>query len=291
MTVAVRSRPLPRRRLPGRLAVHRFGASGVTALLVLLGIVLAVSAGPLLWTADPDQTDLMNKYAPFSRAAPLGTDEFGRDILSRILHGGRLSLAGALLVLLGSSGVGLLVGALAGSFGGWLDALLGRLIDGLLALPGLVVALGIVGVLGKSFENLLLALVLTGWPWYARIYRGFVLREQRQTYVLAATALGVTRTRIVWRHIGPNVVGPALVLATVNLGNAVLSLASLSFLGLGVQPPRAEGGAMVNGARTLFQTHPWLIVAPGLAISATVLAVNILGDALRDVADPRYRPR
>lgn len=271
--------------------IRRLGPSGMLALVALAAIVLAVMIGPLLWRIDPDATNLTNKHAGLSRAAPLGTDEFGRDILSRLLHGGRLSLAGAIVILAGSSGLGLALGALAGALGGRADALLSRLIDALLALPGLVVALGIVGVLGKSFANLLLALVITGWPWYARIYRGFVLREGRQPYILAASSLGATRWRIIWGHIGPNIVGPALVLATVNLGNAVLALASLSFLGLGVQPPRAEWGAMVNGARTLFQTHPWLIVAPGLAISATVFTVNILGDALRDAADPRRRPR
>jgi len=257
--------------------------------LVLVGIIGIVIVGPWLWTADPDQTNLANRFAAFSSAAPLGTDNFGRDILSRLLHGGRVSLLGALIVLIGSSGIGLAMGALSGSLGGKVDALLSRLIDALLALPTLVVALGIVGAMGKSFSNLVIALVLTGWPWYARVYRGFVLRETKQMYVLAATAIGVPRAQILWRHIGPNIFSAILVLAAVNLGNSILSLASLSFLGLGVQPPQAEWGAMVNSSLTYFQIHPWLIIAPGLAISLTVIAVNLLGDALRDLADPRTR--
>jgi peptide/nickel transport system permease protein len=242
-----------------------------------------------VWTADPETIDLTNKYAPFSGESPLGTDDYGRDILSRLMHGGRRTIAGAALVLLGSSGVGLAVGALAGASGGRFGDLLSRVIDAFLGLPSLVIALAIVGALGKSFPNLLLALVLTSWPWYARIYRSFFVKERSQEYVYAATCLGAAPTRIIWRHIGPNVFGPALVIATVNLGNAMLSLAALSFLGLGVQPPTAEWGAMVSDARFHFQTHPWLIIAPGLAISLSVISVNILGDALRDALDPRPR--
>lgn len=286
VTRSVRSMSSPPRRRP-RLAA--LGGVGLCAALACLILVAAAIVGPLLWAVDPNQTNLIEKFAGASRAHPLGTDEFGRDLLARLLHGARLSIAGALLVVVGSTAVGLSVGVLCGALGGKVDLLLGRLVDALLSLPSLIVALGIVGVLGKSFINLLLALMLTGWPWYARLYRGFVLKERQELYVLAATALGCDRPRIAWRHIGPNIIGAALVLSTVNLGSAVLALASLSFLGLGVQPPTAEWGAMVNDARIYFQTHPWLIVAPGLAISVTVLAVNLLGDALRDATDPRQR--
>lgn len=264
------------------------------AALGFLGFVaLAVLLGPYVWTADPESIDLLDKYAkPGSQAAPLGTDDYGRDMLSRILHGGRLTFAGAFLILLGSTGAGLVLGATAGFIGGKWDAVVSRLIDACLALPSLVVALGIVGTLGTSFTNLLIALVITGWPWYARIYRSLVVRERAQPYVLAATSLGASRMRVLWRHVGPNILGPAVVVATVNLGNAMLSLAALSFLGLGVRPPTPEWGAMVNDARFHFQTQPWLIFCPGLAITLCVLSVNILGDALRDYVDPkRYRRR
>ncbi len=270
-----------------RKALGKLGLTGSGALLVFGSIVLAVAVGPLLWTVDPDTTDLANRFAGFSAQNPLGTDEFGRDLLSRLLHGGRMSLAGAFLVLLGTSGTGLVVGLFGGLMGGRIDAVLSRVMDGLLALPTLIVALAIVGALGKSFGNLLFALILTGWPWYGRIYRGLVLHERHQPYVLAAVSMGASGFRIMWRHILPNIIGPVLVLATINLGAAILNLTALSFLGLGMQPPQAEWGAMVNHGRLHFQSHPWVIVAPGLTIAVTVLAANILGDALRDLADPQ----
>jgi peptide/nickel transport system permease protein len=275
-----------RQRLLGTL-----GLSGTVALIVLVLVTTVALLGPLVWTADPNRTQLTRKFAPPSTEAPLGRDELGRDLLARLLHGGRLSLPAALLVVLGTSGIGLLVGSTAGAVGGRTDAALSRLVDGLLALPSLVVALAIVGVLGKSFANLLLALILAGWPWYARAYRGLVVREREQTYVLAARAVGADTGRIVRRHILPNVLGPTLVLATLNLGNAILGLTALSFLGLGVQPPQAEWGAMINSARGFFDTYPRVMMAPGLAISSTVLAVNVLGDAIRDATDPRRNHR
>jgi ABC-type dipeptide/oligopeptide/nickel transport system permease subunit len=156
------------------------------ALVVLVLATSAVAIGPAIWAADPNRTQLTRKLAPPSVEAPLGRDELGRDLLARLLHGGRLSLPAALLVVIGTSGIGLLIGSMAGALGGRTDAALSRLVDGLLALPSLVVALAIVGVMGKSFANLLLALILAGWPWYARAYRGLVVREREQTYVLAA---------------------------------------------------------------------------------------------------------
>lgn len=257
--------------------------SGMAAVL----IALLLAFGPLAWSQDPNQTDLRGRLAGPSRAHPFGTDEFGRDLLARVLHGGRRSLGGAAAVVAGATGLGMVAGVAAASRGRTLDAFLARAIDALLAVPPLVIALAIVGILGKSFGNLLLALVLTGWPWYARVYRSFVLRERNAEYVTAAIALGCAPTRIVWRHIGPNVIGPALVLSSVNLGNAVLGLASLSFLGLGVQPPHAEWGAMVSEARGRFDSYPWLMVVPGLAIGVTVVIANLLGDAIRDAVDPR----
>ncbi len=295
--IPVPGRPAPQReqasqqhqRRPGvfRALGLGLGLGGTAALLVLTLMTLSALVGPFAWTADPNRTHLTRKFAPPGADAPLGRDELGRDLLARLLHGGRLSLPAALLVVAGTSGIGLLVGAVAGAWGGRTDAALCRLIDGLLALPSLVVALAIVGILGKSFANLLLALVVAGWPWYARAYRGLVVREREQVYVQAAHAVGAGTGRIILRHIVPNIVGPMLVLATLNLGNAILGLTALSFLGLGVQPPQAEWGAMINGARGFFDTHPWVMVAPGAAISVTVLAVNLLGDALRDALDPR----
>jgi peptide/nickel transport system permease protein len=266
--------------------IRALGVEGAGSAAFILLVVLAALVGPALWLASPETSDLDRRFQGVSLAAPLGTDAFGRDLLARILHGGRLTLVGAAVVVLGETVLGMLVGLLAGAGHRQLDAALGRLIDALLALPSLVMALAIVGVLGKSFPNLIVALILTGWPWYARLYRGFAIQQRTQDYVLAAHACGCDPLRVIWRHIGPNIVGPALVLSTVNLGGAMLGLASMSFLGLGVQPPAPEWGAMVNDARQHFQTHPWPIIVPGAAISLTVIAVNILGDTMRDLTDP-----
>ena len=280
----VRAKRVNRRNWCGRLcSTPLLGAALGILLMLLIGVII----GPLLWPVDPTVPNLSNTFAGMSWGAPLGTDEYGRDLLSRILHGGRRSLFGALVVVLGSSGIGLIVGACGGMCGGWIDNVLSRCIDGLLALPSLVIALAVVGVLGKSFSNLLVALVLTSWPWYARVYRSLILSERTQTYVEAAHALGVGQLRIAWRHIGPNIVGPLLVLTSANMGSAIMNLTALSFLGLGVQPPTPEWGAMVNSARVYFQTEPGVIVVPGLTIAVTVLVVNILGDAFRDVITSR----
>jgi peptide/nickel transport system permease protein len=275
--------------LPGPArTLDRIGVTSLAVLAVLLAIVIL---GPLIWTVDPERTQLTQKFASPSSQSPLGTDEFGRDLLSRLLHGGRLSLLGAAVVVVGCSSLGLLVGGTASMKGGWPDSLLSRLVDGLLTLPGLVVALAIAGVLGKSFAHVLLALIVTEWPWYARIYRSLFLAELHRPYVLAARALGADPGRIAVRHVLRNVAGPALVVSSTNVGAAILSLTALSFLGLGVQPPQAEWGAMVSGGRLFFQTAPWVIAAPAVAIGVTALAANLLGDSLGDVADPRRTRR
>lgn len=252
----------------------------------LVVVVVAVLLGPLVWTADPNHTVLLNRFAGPSLQHPLGTDAFGRDLLARILHGGRLSLSAAAVVILCSTVLGLIFGSLAAAIGGAVDAVAARLVDGLIALPSLVIALGMVGVFGAGLATLVLALIATGWPWYARIYRSLVIAERQKPYVLAARSTGVSAFRIAWRHLGPNIAGPAFVVAATDLGATILGLAALSFLGLGVAPPTPEWGTMVSDGRQHFQSHPWIIIAPGLAITITVLLVNVLGDALRDAADP-----
>jgi ABC-type dipeptide/oligopeptide/nickel transport system permease subunit len=269
------------------LARPRLGPAGFVAIVALGVMLVGVAFGPTIWTVDPNRTQLTDKFSGPKPETPLGTDEFGRDLLSRLLHGGRLSVFGALVVVVGCSALGLLIGTTASMVGGWVDVLLGRFVDGLLTLPALVVALAIAGVLGKSFGHVLLALILTEWPWYARVYRSLFLSELHRPYVLAARAVGANSLRIVVAHVLRNVAGPALVVSSTNLGAAILSLTALSFLGLGVQPPEAEWGAMVSGGRLFFQTAPWVIVAPALAIGITAMAVNLLGDSLGDLADPR----
>lgn len=265
---------------PRRLPRVPLGRSGVLSLMVLAIVGVSILIGPVIWTSDPNRTQLTRKFAPPSADAPLGRDELGRDLLARLLHGGRLSLPAALLVVLGTSGIGLLIGSAAALRGGRFDAGLRWVIDTLLAMPGLVIALALAGALGKSFPNLLIALIVAGWPWYARAYRTLVLRERERGYVLAARAVGASAWWIGLRHVLPNISGPILTLTTINLGNAMLSLTALSFLGLGVHPPQAEWGAMIASARSFFDVQPWVMLVPGLAISITVLAVNMLGDAL-----------
>lgn len=271
-----------------RGSYRKLGAAGSIALILLVVTSLLIVLGPIVWTTPPDAIDVTNRFAGPSLEHPLGTDDFGRDMLSRILYGGRLSLLGAVLVTAGETVLGLLIGAAAGTLPGRAGHAFSRLIDLLLALPSLVIAMALVGALGKSFVNLIIALVVTGWPWYARAYRGLFVVEQQREYVESARAIGVSRPRIITRHMLRNIAGPVLILITVNFSAAILNLTSLSFLGLGVQPPAAEWGGMVDYARVYFQTEPWQIVAPGLAIAITVLLANTLGDALRDALDPRH---
>lgn len=224
-----------------------------------------------------------------SLAHPLGTDEFGRDIVARVLMGGRWSLAGAAVICGGTSLLGFMIASLAVSGGRKTDAVIGRLIEAMMAVPGLVTALAFASILGASFSNLLFALIVTSWPWYARTYRALLLKERSAQYVESAIATGASHWRVLFRHVLPNIIGPGTVLATANFGAVILNLAGLSFLGLGMQPPTPEWGQMVNDARRYFEEYPWQMVAPGLCIAITVLAINLLGDGLRDVADPRTR--
>jgi len=264
---------------------------GRAAITLLVLLVLAAILGQYLWTTDPFAQDPVARLKDPSLAHPFGTDNFGRDILARLVLGARWSLLGAAVVCCGTSLLGFAIGALAASGPRVADNVIGRSIEAMLAMPGLVMALALSAILGPSFENLLAALILTGWPGYARLSRALILKERNQQYVDGAVALGADGTRIVVRHILPNVIGPAAVLATGDFGKIILGLASLSFLGLGMQPPTPEWGEMINEARGYFQTHPWQMIAPGLCIVATVLTVNLTGDAIRDNLDPRTKRR
>ena len=284
--------PLPAVRLrPHRRKGRRFALPGIVAVLLLAALFLAALLGPLLWAFDPVGQNMETRLQTPSLAHPLGTDRYGRDILARLLTGARWSLTGAAIVCLGTSAVGFLIGALAALSSRLVDIILCRLIESLMALPSIVMALALSTVLNASFSTLLFALVVTSWPRYARIYRTLLLQERSAGYVEAARSAGAGPGRILVRHLLPNVAGPALVLATGNFGGVILSLASLSFLGFGIQPPLPEWGMMINESRAYFQTQPWQMVAPGLCIALTVLGVNLLGDALRDLLDPRMRGR
>ncbi len=277
------TRTQPRRRS----AWHRLGWTGVEA-LVFLGLLIVIAlVGPQVWRWGALEQHMDVLLQDPSLSHPLGTDEFGRDILARLLLGARWSLAGAAIICAGTSLLGFFIAALAVSGNRKTDTVIGRIIEAMMALPGLVTALAFASILGASFVNLLFALIITSWPWYARTYRALLLKERTMQYVESAVAIGAGRWRVLFRHVLPNIIGPAAVLATANFGSVILNLAGLSFLGLGMQPPTPEWGEMINEAARYFQDYPWQMIAPGLCIAATVLAINLLGDGLRDVADPR----
>jgi peptide/nickel transport system permease protein len=256
--------------------------------LVLLGVLaLGAVAAPWLAPYDPARLELAATLAPPGAAHWMGQDKLGRDIFSRVLHGGRVSLAIGLATVASWVLIGGGVGALAGYAGGWIDDVLMRMVDVLLAFPGLLLAIALAGLLGPSLRNVLLALCLIGWTGYARLVRGEVHRLREREFVEAARALGAPPRRIVWRHIAPLLAAPLLVQATFGMAGAIVAEASLSFLGLGAQPPTPSWGSMLNDARAFVLVAPHLTVFPGLAIMATVLALNVLGDALRDRFDVR----
>lgn len=267
-----------------RLAQDRSVLAGVLLLTALLSALLAV---PWLPLADPTMVDAPNRLAGPSLQHLAGTDMLGRDMLSRLLHGGRTSVATALVVTTGITVLGLLFGVTAGMLGGVVDTLVMRAVDVLSALPTLLVAMVVLGVLGSGIDKLVLTVTLLGWPGYARVMRGATLVLREQDYVGAARAVGASRLRIMCRHIVPNLLAPVTVLSTLDVGRILLALTALSFLGFGVQPPDPEWGAMMADARNNFYSAPRLLIYPGAAISLLVLAVNLCGDGLRDALDAR----
>jgi peptide/nickel transport system permease protein len=275
------------RRRPSRW--RKLGVTGTLALIYLPLLVVIALVGPQIWAWGALEQHLDALLQEPSWTHPLGTDEFGRDILARLLLGARWSLAGAAVICIGTSLLGFAIAAVAVSSGRKTDAVCGRGIEAMMSLPGLVTALAFAAILGASFGNLLLALIITSWPWYARTYRSLLLKERSALYHESAVASGADHLRVLLHHTVPNIIGPAAVLATANFGAVILNLAGLSFLGLGMQPPTPEWGEMINEGARYFQDYPWQMIAPGVAIATTVLAINLLGDALRDVADPRTR--
>jgi ABC-type dipeptide/oligopeptide/nickel transport system permease subunit len=267
-----------------RLIRQTLGLAGL-AVLVLVGLLSL--AAPYVTPHDPRAQDLGKKLQPPSREYPLGTDQLGRDVLSRVLHGGRNTLGGSLLALAILSAVGTVIGGLAGYAGGLLEALLMRVTDAVLTFPYLVLALALAAAFSPSLLTVVIAVSLTWWGHYARVMRGLVLGVCAMPFVETAHALGARHGRVIGRHVMPNVVPPLVVLSTLDLGLLILSIAALSYLGLGVQPPAPEWGMMLNESRLYMFTAPHLMIFPGSMIFVTVLAANLLGDALRDVLDPR----
>ncbi len=258
--------------------------------LLLAGFLFAAIFAPLLAPANPTTIDLNHRLAPPSAAHWLGADELGRDILSRILYGARLSLTVAVSVVACSLLLGIVLGGIAGYYGGVLDTTLNIFVmNAFLALPGILLAIAFVAFLGPGMINLILALSIGGWVGYARLVRAQVLAVREREFVEAARAQGAGDARIFVRHIFPNIVQPLIVQAAIGMAGAVLAEATLSFLGLGIPPPAASWGSMLNDARSHLFDAPHLVVFPALAVMLCVLSFNFLGDALRDYLDPRTR--
>jgi peptide/nickel transport system permease protein len=272
-----------------RRVVARFRASTsarVGAVLLVLLVILAIF-GPVIAPHDPTAIDPLQALKPPNLAHPFGTDNLGRDLLSRVIAGARVSLSLAVITGLAAMVIGVVVGAISGYAGGWIDATLMRIVDVLLAFPSLILALAVAGTLGEGYLSLLIAMVATLWARNARLIRGAVLAERTRPYVEASRGLGTRPVRMVVRHILPNVIWPFVVLLSLEMSRIILLVAALDYLGVGVQPPTPEWGTMVADARLYLFSAPWMIAFPGLAIALTVAAFNLTGEGLRDAVDPR----
>ena len=260
----------------------------IVIIIFLLGALLAPHLTPY---ADQGRggPNILEKFKPPSNTHWLGTDYLGRDVLARLLFGGRVSLSMGLMVVIIAILIGTPLGALAGYYGGWLDNLIMRITDMFLAFPPLLLAMAIAAALGPSFTNAMIAIALTWWPWYTRVVRAQVLSLRERYFIEAARGIGVTDLTIIRRHVLPNILTPVLVQSTMDLGSAILTGAAISFIGLGVQPPTAEWGSMISDGRIYFIERPWFAGAAGVAIFLATLSFNLLGDAMRDAADPRTR--
>ena len=276
----------PRWPLLRRCAADRALVIGV---LIVLAFVSVALAAPALAPYDPSAVDGRAILAPPSAMHWLGTDNLGRDILSRLIYGARWTLGTAVLTAAAIVVIGVTVGVVAGYFGGWVDDLLMRVVDVLLAFPSLVLALAIVGTLGPSLQNVMIGMIAVWWVDYARVMRGLTLSLRQRDYVLAADCAGAGPAHIMLRHVVPNVIPSIIILATLEIGGLMLAISGLSFLGLGAQPPTPEWGTMLNDGRPFFLRAPQLMLYPGLAITLVVVACNLVGDGLRDALDPRLK--
>ena len=264
----------------------------VISLFIILAFIIGAVFAPWL-TPYPEQgrgePNIIEKFQPPSREHPFGTDYLGRDVLARVLFGGRSSLSIGFLVVIIAVGIGMPLGAIAGFSGGWVDEAIMRLTDMFLAFPPLLLAIAIAAALGPSFTNAMIAIALTWWPWYTRLVRAQTVSLRERSFIEAARGMGVDDKTIILRHVLPNVMTPVLVQATMDIGSAILTGAAMSFIGLGVQPPTPDWGKMVSTGRIYFMNQPWFATFPGLAIFLVTLSFNLLGDSIRDIADPRTR--
>ena len=255
-------------------------------------VILAAVFAPLIATHDVTEQNLVMRFASPSAEHWFGTDALGRDVFSRVVYGARISLQVGITVVTVSGIVGIFIGALAGFYGGWVDKFLsGYVFNVFLAFPGLLLAIALVAFLGAGLDKTIFALCIIGWVGYARVMRGQVLKVREYDFVQAAKALGAGNMRILFTHIMPNAIQPLIVQASIGMAGAVLSEASLSFLGLGIPPPAPSWGTMIEEARNYFANYPHVLFFPGVAIALTVLAFNFIGDGLREYLDPKQRTR
>ena len=260
---------------------------GTLAALLLIGSIFSEHLTPY----DPYLQDLMNTKAAPSAEHLFGTDRYGRDMLSRVIVGSRTSIFSTLLLVAIITIFGTVIGVFCGWHGKWIDSILMRISDMFLAFPGLVFALAVAGVLGGGLHNAIIALAAISWPKYARIARSQTLAQKETAWMKAARLSGSGTAKIILKHILPNIIGPILVTSMLDIGTMMMELAGLSFLGLGAKPPTAEWGSMMSDTRSLLTTVPWVTLAPGLAIFVSVMIFNLLGDTVRDWADPKMRGR
>jgi len=268
-----------RRFRKNRLAI--FGA------LIILSLALVAVIAPLIAPFNPNHQDILHRLEPPSRKHPLGTDDLGRDLLSRIIYGTRVSLLVGFVAVGIAIIIGSLLGLLSGYFGGWLDALIMRFVDIMLCFPTFFLILMVIAFLEPNIWNVMAVIGLTGWPGLTRLVRGECLSVREREFVQAAKVLGLSNIRVMFVHLLPNVIAPILVTATLGIGGAILTESALSFLGLGVQPPTPSWGNILTAGKDYITMAWWLSLYPGLAILITVLAYNLLGEGLRDVLDPR----
>ena len=257
---------------------------GILAILICL---VAVFAPQICGGVDPAAGDLTQAIEAPNAEHPFGTDKMGRDIFARVIYGARSSLSGTLILVAVILVLGTFLGIISGYFGGWVDAVIMRIADMMIAFPGLVLAIAVAGILGPSMRNAVIAISLVSWPKYARLARSLVMKIRHTDFVAAAMVTGSRTGYMLRQYMLPNTITTLVITAATDIGSMMMELAALSFLGFGAQPPTPEWGKMLNDGRTLIQTAPWTMIYPGLAIFITVVVFNMLGDSLRDILDPK----
>jgi len=274
------------RQILHRLQKNKIAMTGLFTIIIL--IVVAIFA-PILMPYDYTEMDMSNMYAKPNLSHFFGCDDLGRDIFSRLLYGARASLSMGIIATLLSTAIGVVIGSAVGYYGGWIDNVVMRVLDIVQAIPGMLLAIAISAALGPGFFNTIMALSIGGIPMTVRLLRGSILSIRNQEYIEAAEKINCSKPRVILKHILPNSIAPLIVSVTMGIGNTILTAASLSYIGLGIQPPMPEWGAMLSAGKTVITRYPHLCVFPGLCIMIVVLAFNMLGDGLRDALDPKLK--